>query len=629
MAGNERGILAAMCGIGGMAGAPPSVGVLEQMAATMVKRGPDGHATWCDESAGLAATRLMIIDLHERSNQPMHFGQLHLVFNGELYNYKELREELRAGGHAFRTEGDAEVLLHAWAEWGEEALDRFNGMFAFAIWNDVRRELTLAVDPFGEKPLYYALLDGRIVFASEIKALLHDEDVIASANEDALANFLARNVMPSSGVSFFNGISRLPCAHVLTFAGGRVHARRYWTPEPVEVPNRYEDAVGALRELLVDSIRLRLRSDVPVGTSLSGGIDSSMIVLLSSEIAGDHTRHAFTARFPGFVRDEWRYASEVAQRAGVVEHHAASPTIDDVLRDLSELVADHEEPVGSLSIYAQWCVMRAAKAAGVTVLLDGQGGDELFGGYIPTVGWALRSMPARQLARELRATPSGARLLFQSLAVDHVPTFVRRRHRRITGNPYAAAHVVEATTTAPLPPVIPGLRFASAFQRQLIAQTFETSLPKLLRYADRSSMAWSREARLPYLDRRIAEFAFSLPTSFLYADGVTKRILRDVGRGFVPSSVLERRDKVGFEPPQQAWLNEERFVSFIGGVLLDPRARARGLYDSSALEEDLRQGTWRDTAGVWRALNTELWLRELVESGASDSTATPPQPAAA
>jgi len=602
-----------MCGIAGTAGGKPEASLLERMALTMRKRGPDGQGVWHDDRAGIAARRLAIIDLHERSNQPLHLGSLHLVFNGEVYNYKELRDELRGLGHAFETEGDAEVLLHAWAEWGEAALDRLNAMFAFAIWDDASGTLTLASDPFGEKPLYYAARGGRIVFASEIKALLLDPEVSAAPNELAVSEFLTRDALPPVEASFFAGIERLPAAHVLTFRDGRASVRRYWEPAPVEAPAAYDDAVAELRALLVDSIRLRLRSDVPVGTSLSGGIDSSTIVMLSSELAGDHTRHAFTARFPGWERDEWAYADEVARRAGVVEHHATEPTVEEVLADLPELVLDHEEPVGSLSIYAQWRVMQLAKSAGVTVLLDGQGGDELFGGYPATLGWVLRSGPRRELVGAL-SDGAARRAFVDSLGYDYLPDALRRAYRRRAASPYVSADRTAEAAAAPIEPPTPWFRRGTPLQRQLVTQSFETSLPGLLRYADRSSMAWSREVRLPYLDRRIAELAFSLPAEFDHRDGVSKRILRDVGRGLVPDSVLDRRDKVGFEPPQKAWLQDERFRAFAGDVLLDSRARGRGLYDTEAIEQDLGRGTWRDQAALWRALNVELWLRELVES---------------
>ncbi|MBD0329628.1 MAG: asparagine synthase (glutamine-hydrolyzing) [Thermoleophilia bacterium] len=614
-----------MCGIGGTAGLPPDPELLERMAATMHKRGPDGQRTWHDARVGFAFRRLAIIDLHERSSQPQHLGPLHLIFNGELYNYREVREELRGLGHRFATEGDAEVLLHAWAEWGDAALDRANGMFALAVWDDAERRLTLASDPFGEKPVYYAHAGGGLVWASELKALLLHGGVRRRADDEAVAAYLARGAMPAIGSSFFEGISRLPAAHLLEWQDGTVRVRRYWRPRRVDAPARPGEAASALRELLLDSIRLRLRSDVPVGTSLSGGVDSSTVVLLSAQLAGEHTRHAFTARFPGFERDEWRYAAAVAQAAGVAEHHAVEPTAASLLHDLDELVRDHEEPVGSLSIYAQWCVNRAARDAGVTVLLDGQGGDELFGGYPATAAYAVRALPWRAAARELRRDGRLLPGLGASLAADYLPEPLRRLARARTAAPYASAAAREAS--ARIGPVAVGVwrEEPDPLRRQLLVQSFDSSLPHLLRYADRSSMAWSREVRLPLLDRRLADLALSLPAELLYREGVSKRVLRDAGRGLVPEEVLVRRDKVGFEPPQRRWLAEEPLRSYVADVLLDPRARARALYDAGAIERDFRQGAWRDPAGIWWALNLELWLRALVEQvpGAAEAAPAP------
>jgi asparagine synthase (glutamine-hydrolysing) len=610
-----------MCGIAGSAGGRPDVHVLQRMAATMANRGPDGEGIWADEEVGFAFRRLAIIDLHERSNQPMHLGPLHLVFNGEIYNYRELRDELRGLGHTFETEGDAEVLLHAFAEWGEEALDRLNGMFALAVWDDAERRLTLAADPFGEKPLYYARSADRIVFGSEIKAVLQDPGVPAAADEEAAALFLTRGTMPDVHSSFFRGISRLPAAHVLRWRDGVTSIRRYWVPAPVEAPRTYEDSVERLRELLIDSIRLRLRSDVPVGTSLSGGVDSSTVVALSAHLAGDHRRHAFTARFRGFERDEWAYAAEAARMAGVVEHHAVEPTPSELLTDLPRIVVDHEEPVGSLSVYAQWRVMAAARETGVTVLLDGQGGDELFAGYPTAVGFALRSSPRATALRDVAGTPRAAGAVAVSLALDYLPDPARRLYRRRTATVYAAPELVAASAAKERQP----LRLTAngtPLTRELIAETFDTSLPTLLRYADRSSMAHGREARLPFLDRRVAELALSLPSSFLYHRGVTKRVLRDAGRGLVPSAILDRSDKVAFEPPQRRWLEEPDLRDHVADVLLDSSARARGLYDADAVEADARSGSWRDPDGIWRAYNVELWLRELVETTSSTSSAS-------
>lgn len=604
-----------MCGIGGIVGAAaPDPDLLAQMAARMVHRGPDSGATWTDAGAGLAIRRLAVIDLDERSNQPFHLGPWHLVFNGEIYNYRELRDELRSLGHEFVTQGDGEVLLHAWAEWQEAALDRLTGMFAVAIWNSERRELVCARDPFGEKPLYWSHDTDGFVFASEIRALLAARPQLGRHRDRAISEYLAFGSLPSGEETFFDGIKQLPAAHVLLLRGSRVEVRRYWSPQRIEVPTDFQSAAGELRELLHQSIRLRLRSDVPIGTSLSGGVDSSAIVCLAGEIAGDHRRHAFTARFPGFERDEWRYAHASAQAAGVVEHHSIEPTGQDLLADLESLVAFQEEPFGSSSIYAQWRVMSAARDAGVTVLLDGQGADELFGGYRGSNGWAMRAGGLTRLAQGL-ASRHDRRDLLWALGADFAPGALRRAHRRRRATPYAAPDVKTEAAGAAVPPHPADV--TSPLARELFRQTFHTSLPGLLRYADRNSMAHSREVRLPFLDRRIAEFAFSLPSDFIYRDGATKAVLREAVRGIVPDMVLNRRDKVGYETPQAQWLTEPRFVERIRNMLLDASARRRAIYSTDLIDRDSQAGQWRDPHGIFRALNLEVWLRTFEQGDAA------------
>jgi asparagine synthase (glutamine-hydrolysing) len=597
-----------MCGIGGIVGRPlPEEVELRRMAQAMAHRGPDDEGIWREGPVGLAFRRLAIIDLDRRSNQPLHYAGLHLIFNGEIYNYRELREELRGCGHRFGTEGDGEVLLHAWQEWNDGALDRVNGMFALALWDEHERSLTLASDPFGEKPLYFCEDGERLAFASDIRALMEVVDGLGAPDERALRVFVARDLMPPPEGSFFAGVRRLPAAHLLRWRGGGADVARYWLPRRVAVPPSYGEAVEELRGLLLDSIRLRLRSDVPVGTSLSGGVDSSAIVGLSAELGRDHRRHAFTARFPGYERDEWRYAEQVARAAEVLEHHAVVPDVEGLAADLEALVRDQEEPFGSTSIYAQWRVMRAAREAGVVVLLDGQGADELFGGYPWMVGKAVLSSGRRAVAGALLRGGEERRSTIRALGASWLPTVVTREFRRRAASPYVTSDV--ATATLDFEPPVPRFAEGSVAKRELIEETFVSSLPTLLRYSDRNSMAHSREVRLPFLDRRVAELALSLPAQFLYRDGITKRILRDAVGNVVPGSVLARRDKVAFEPPQARWLRAPAWRERIAGVLLDPETRARGLYDAAAIEADLRAGVWRDHAALWRALCTELWRR--------------------
>jgi asparagine synthase (glutamine-hydrolysing) len=594
-----------MCGIAGLVGPPtPDEELLTRMAQRMKHRGPDSQGTWHDGQAGLAIRRLAIIDLDERSNQPLHLGPWHLVFNGEIYNYRELRRELEDLGHVFETEGDGEVLLHSWAEWEDTALDRVNGMFAFALWHDERRELVCARDPFGEKPLFWANGSAGLAIASEIRALLAVRPDLASPRSEVIAPFLGLGLMPPVDQSFFAGIHQLPAAHLLRFRGGRLDIRRYWRPRRVDVPSDFREAGAALRELLSDSIRLRLRSDVEVGSSLSGGIDSAAIVCLISRIAGEHPRHAFTASFPGFQHDEWAYAEAVASAADIAQHHRVAPTATELLEDLESVVRFQEEPFESVSIYAQWRVMRAARDAGVTVLLDGQGADELFGGYARSNGWALRSQGFPGIVRGLLSGRDRADVV-RAVGISLPPKVTTFYWRHLT-NVYAADPVRDAAATL-APSRVTGLRGSMA--DELLRQSFHAVLPALLRYADRDSMAHSREVRLPFLDRRVAEYAFSLPPAFLYRDGATKAVLREAVAGVAPPQVLARRDKVGFEPPQAKWFSEPRFVSLISDVLLDPRARMRGWYATEMIEADAMARRWRDPSGIARALSLELWLQ--------------------
>ncbi len=596
-----------MCGIGGIAGAGATdVATLERMATAMVHRGPDGQGVWHDDRVGLAFRRLAIIDLHDRSNQPLHFEHLHLVFNGEIYNYIELRDELRSHGHTFVTEGDAEVLLHAWAQWGELALDRFNGMFAVAVWDARDQRLTLVTDRFAEKPLFFHEAARGIMFASDVRALRCTDAGLGIPDPRAIDRFLALGAMPALPATFFSDLRRLPPAHLArwTRADG-LELRRWWEPKIIDVPREPGAAASRLRDLIRESVALRLRSDVPVGTSLSGGVDSSFIAAVVSELAPDHDRHAFTATFPGFERDEWSYAAAVAKVAGVTLHHAVRPELEQLLDDLPALVAAQEEPFGSTSIYAQWRVMRAAREAGVIVMLDGQGADELFGGYLGIEGWALRSLGPRTALAAVRRDHRLLEPLGIAYSAGRAPHAIARWHRLKRASPYVEAELARVSADS-VDRVPDWIADGSPLRRELLTQAFQSSLPQLCRYADRDSMAFAVEVRLPFLDPRIADFALSLPAGLIWRGGVTKSVLRDAARGLVPDIVLDRTDKVGFETPEGRWFGTDAGRARLAEIVLDGAAGGRCV--RSEIERDLAAGAWRDTAAIWRAANVELWL---------------------
>ncbi len=615
-----------MCGIAGIfvsgGGEPPREDVLA-MARLLRHRGPDGEGSYFGTGIGFGHTRLAIIDLSAASDQPFadEATGLVLVFNGEVYNYIELRRELEARGHVFRSQGDTEVLLRAFAEWRTGAFERLNGMFACAIWDERRRELVLARDRFGEKPLYLARQGRELLFASEMKAILAVRPALREPNLRAVYRYVARGDLDQDAESFFAGIESLPAGHYLVLdAEGRGTPRRYWTPRAADVPRRRMEAVEAFRALFFDAVRLRLRSDVPVGSSLSGGIDSSSIVCTihaQKEALGLGRQHTFSARFSSPAHDEGRYIEPVARRCEV-ERHDVWVAPEQFEQEFGALQYHQEEPIASTSPLAQWLVMRLAREHATTVLLDGQGADELLGGYTQALGmflahWVRRGRAdraARLLAGAWRQYGSVREpLLFgvyyllpprlrDGLAERYFRSgalLAREVHDR-----YAPAH---AATIAP---------FADRLRNELVRWQLTTQLPEFLRYADRNSMAHGREVRLPFLDHRLVEFCFGLPPHWLLDGARTKAILRDAMEGIVPSAVLRRRDKLAYAPPQRAWAQ---------GALrpwierhLEAAARRRDVFDGDAVEA-VRQAfaAGGDDVLAWRVASTEAWFEAMVE----------------
>jgi len=576
-----------------------------------------------DADLVLGHRRLAIIDVSPGGHGPMASadGRSWITYNGEIFNYIELREELRARGHAFRTSSDTEVLLAAYAEWGEDLLSRLNGMWAFALYDAARSVLFCARDRFGVKPFHY-FWDGEVfAFASEIKGLLAHPRVSRRPDEGTVRSFLAAESVDDGERTFYEGVRRLRGGHALTLdLRGRALSVRSWyrlpDPEPRSLLN------GELRDLLSDSVRLRLRSDVAVGTCLSGGLDSSSLVALTAQLheGGGH-RLSFSVLYPDDRKlDESAFVSAVAS-ATRVDSRRATPTGAELLRDLPALVRAQDEPFPSLGPYSQWRVMQLAREAGVTVLLDGQGADEVFGGYHYQLGPALAEIAGTDgLLSALRAARAAARgtgrslgFLLALLAYHRLPIPEALGDRARAG----------ASTNAALPEAVQDPEWLrrvgpaprgrhlphASLKDERRAALLETSLPALLRYEDRSSMAFSIEARTPYLDYRLVELALALPARDLIKDGWTKAPLRDAMRGLVPESVRLRRDKLGFASPQERWLVEltPELRRWLG-----PGARVREWVRPEALD------LWLDDAaslprrpGLWRLVSLELWRRYL------------------
>jgi asparagine synthase (glutamine-hydrolysing) len=589
--------------------------------ALLAHRGPDGEGLWTRPAGSapfvtLGHRRLAIIDLSDAAAQPManDDGSLQVTYNGEIYNYVELMAELEAKGHRFRSRSDTEVLLRGYQEWGPELLGRLNGMFAFAIWDERRRELFAARDRFGEKPFHYAWDPDRNVFAfaSEIKALLSMPDVDASLDDRALYRFVAFQELAGSEQTLWRGVKRLPPAHWLRVgevAGGGfdVAVHRYWDIDLDRIESLPLDAAARqLAELFAESVRLRLRSDVTVGSSLSGGLDSSAVVGQIHALGAAGGQKTFTARMDDPALDEGRYVAAVLERTGI-EGHSVWPSPGELVERFPRLCYHLEEPFIQTSQFAQHLVMRLAAENGVTVLLDGQGADELLAGYTPYFRVRYADLAANhrffELWRERRAFrvhhDREFPLSMRSLATYAAPGVFHALGRRREAHPPRVRSVEMASwwdrdwlasfdREEPTPP--PRTR-RDALTRRLYEDTMGGELQELLRYGDRNSMAWSREVRQPFLDHRIAELLFALPPEYKLRGAETKVVFREAIRPLVPRAVLDRRDKLGYQAPLSAWLQgplrdwtsdglEQAEHDFGGRLATAARARFGAMADS-------------------------------------------------
>jgi asparagine synthase (glutamine-hydrolysing) len=539
-------------------------------------------------SGGVAMVhrRLSIIDTSGLGHQPMcdPSARLWIAYNGEIFNYLELRAELECLGHRFLTETDTEVILAAYRQWGSACLGRFNGMWAFAICDLERNEIFFARDRFGVKPLYFWRNGSLVAFASEIKAFTVLDGWRARADRQGVLDCLVWSVMDHRKSTMFDGVIHLPPGHHLkidldvttseTEQRDLQSVRWYRLPEPDRRPSGPE-AVSGLRELLRDSVRLRLRADVPVGSCLSGGLDSSSIVSLMGSLRHEGSGqaaplHTFTARSLDEGYDEFRYAEAVATRWRT-EIHTVTPEPKSLFSELDSLVWHQDEPFLSTSIYAQWCVFRAARANGVTVMLDGQGADEALGGYRGYIGAYLAGLVRRgQFVpwwRELSALKREIGFgTFRSLGYTGaylLPGIVQWAGR-LDGRSHADAAWLapEAREALRHDPIAAAGGRPQTVVELSRSQITATHLPMLLHWEDRNSMAHSIEARVPFLDYRVVEYCLSIDDFDKVGGGIPKKVLRTAMRGVVPDLVLDRRDKMGFVTAESLWARRDEPARF-------------------------------------------------------------------
>lgn len=541
---------------------------LDQLTDSLTHRGPDGRGTWINHYIGLGHRRLAILDITDAGRNPMAYthpsGKKYwITYNGEIYNFLELRQELTALGHRFKTQTDTEVVVAAYSEWGDQSLLRFNGMWAFAVYDTSEKNIFLARDRFGVKPLYYLNTGSRFIFASEIKAFLAVKGFTPEFNNDLFPLIIQNSYAyeGSTDKTLMRGLRRLPAGHCINLNSvGRHQVKQWWdTREHIlSVPQKYSQQVDEFRDLFLDAVRIRMRSDVPVGTCLSGGVDSSAVASAMTwhhqqgknelKRCSEDWQQAFIAVFPGTALDEKEYADEV------VGHLDAQPRYwvfndREALGHILDSVWSMEEVYGAIAVPI-WCTYRLLKQFKVTVSLDGHGADELLGGYTWYLDWTM-----------------------------------------------------------------------DKFNSNLYRDFHQTLLPSILRNYDRCSMAHGVEVRMPLMDWRVVAYSFGLPAQSKIGGGFTKRILRDAMIGIMPDKNRNRRSKIGFNSPMIEWYNNglSRFlIKATDHPIFSNNTSPQSLRLREVVLQKTRTRTWNNSdwglsLQVWTFLNMILWHLMFIE----------------
>ena len=576
-----------MCGIAGIISSDPNIihqSLLQRMADALSHRGPDGEGFWINKNniAGLAHRRLAIIDLSAAAAQPMHYlSRYTITYNGEIYNYLELRKHLQTLGYHFITKSDTEVILAAYDMYKEKCLQFFDGMFSFAIWDEKEQQLFAARDRLGEKPFYYYKEGNQFAFGSEMKALWAI-GISKRVEDKMLLNYLTLGHVQNptdKSQTFYKKISSLMPGHymMLDALTTKITIARYWDIDKETMLSLPEESILERFEMLLNnSIKNRLRSDVTIGSSLSGGLDSSSLsYYIEKQMKVNYSAEkfkTFSAVFPGFEKDEQPYIKQVASQFSF-ENYTVTPTADGIINDFEKLCYHQEEPFPSSSIYAQFKVFELASQHNVRVMIDGQGADEIMAGYHRYLHWYIQELVNRNkfsLAKKERKLFSehqmpmkwGISNWLAAFLPSHVSIALEHREfKHILHNPDISKKLMSSIKGREWDgihkPIVTKLNDILYFS------TMVNGLEELLRYSDRNSMAHGTEVRLPFLNTQLVEFIFSLPSTYKIRDGYTKYILRKVMDKKIPDSIVWRTDKIGYEPPQQNWMQHKKLVDYI------------------------------------------------------------------
>ncbi|MBI38526.1 MAG: asparagine synthase (glutamine-hydrolyzing) [Leptospiraceae bacterium] len=597
--------------------------------SSLSHRGPDdeGFVTIAAGSGRvtLGHTRLAIIDLSAGGHQPIRSsdGRFHLVFNGEIYNYRELRSRLRNLGVAFESESDTEVLLKSWIQWGAESIGKLNGMFAFAILDTKQSRIHCVRDAFGIKPLYYSRKNNEFHFASEVPALTAILPQKPRPNIQQAYDYLTTGLYDDGYNTFFEEIYQLPPGHLITIDLGdqrNDNLQRWWQPEVEPVLNdSFETAANTIRHIFLDNIRLHMRSDVPLGAALSGGIDSAAVVCGMRKVEPQAELHTFSFVAKGSEVDEEPWVDLVARHVNAHVHKVRVKP-EELSQDLDTLLHTQGEPFGDTSIYAQYRVFQLAREKGIKVTLDGQGADELLAGYqgYPTARAhslfeTLRWLTLSRFIRSWSQWPGRSRQLFLKGALRGLlPRGIFQIMRKYSaGNPEREWVDASRVKGLSLSATTPGGHQRSVRKRRLASELRRAltgyGLSMLLRHGDRNSMHWSVESRVPFLTTEFARYTLKLPENYLLSsEGETKSVFRAAMRGIVPDAILDRRDKIGFATPESDWLGklQPEILKWLEAADTIPFVKPR---EYRRIVQEAVSGKRPYDRRIWRMINYCRW----------------------
>lgn len=584
-----------------------------------------------DARVGFGHRRLSILDLSPQGHQPMSYnnGRFWITYNGEVYNYLELRDELEVLGHKFVSRTDTEVILAAYAQWGKDCLSRFNGMWAFAIFDRDESKVFLARDRFGVKPLYYWISpQNDFYFGSEIKQFTVLPEWAATVNAQRAYDFLVWGITDHTDETLFRGVFHIRPGHYaeistadgISHSGGRIHSTKWYEIFDKKFAGSMDQASTEFHRLLKQSVKLRLRSDVAVGSCLSGGLDSSSIVCLMQRIlqeaGANNTQKTFSALSNVEKFNEQKWIESVVRHAETDAYYTY-PKMDDLF-DISRAITWHQdEPFGSTSIFAQWNVFKLAAGNDVRVMLDGQGADEQLFGYHSAMGirfgTLFRTMRWGQLLREFVKVHNihgySYRTLIAQFASSILPQSIQSILRKAMGKTSSAPNWVN-WNALPAKMVSPFRRSEKSVRDYSHAQMTSTNLQMLLHWEDRDSMAHSIESRVPFLDYRVVEFSMNLPDDYKTYNGVTKRVLRNGMSGTIPDEIRDRMDKIGFATPEEVWVRETA-PDIFRQKMKEAIENSHGILNANCMNllEDVIAGRKPFSFAIWRMINFGEWMK--------------------